>query len=73
MTHLLSTLACGKVLVVLEGGYNVTSIALSVAAIVRVLLGESPPMLPDPHAIALRVFGEIPDDLPDLTAPPRSR
>lgn len=50
MTHLLSSLASGRVLVALEGGYNVKSIKYSVAAIVRVLLGEAPPVLPEPTA-----------------------
>lgn len=42
MTHRLLSLANGRVGVVLEGGYNLKSIATSTAAIVRVLLGEPP-------------------------------
>ena len=50
MTHMLSSLACGRVLVALEGGYTLPSIRNSVAAIVRVLLGEAPPPLRAPAA-----------------------
>lgn len=42
MTHLLSSLAGGRVIVALEGGYNLTSISLSMAACVEVLLGDAP-------------------------------
>ena len=43
MTHRLLSLAGGKVVVVLEGGYNLRSISRSMEAVVRVLLGEAPP------------------------------
>ncbi|KAH9609548.1 hypothetical protein KSS87_001349 [Heliosperma pusillum] len=42
MTHLLSTLAGGKLLVILEGGYNLRSISSSATAVIKVLLGETP-------------------------------
>ncbi|KAL9243347.1 hypothetical protein vseg_017245 [Gypsophila vaccaria] len=42
MTHLLSTLAEGKLLVILEGGYNLRSISSSATAVIKVLLGETP-------------------------------
>ncbi|XP_010265266.1 PREDICTED: histone deacetylase 15 isoform X2 [Nelumbo nucifera] len=41
MTHMLSVLSGGKLLVVLEGGYNLRSISSSATAVVKVLLGES--------------------------------
>ncbi|GMI76557.1 histone deacetylase 15 [Hibiscus trionum] len=41
MTHMLSTLCGGKLLVILEGGYNLRSISSSATAVVKVLLGES--------------------------------
>ena len=43
MTAMLKTLAGGRVVVALEGGYNLRSISRSMEAVVRVLLGESPP------------------------------
>lgn len=42
MTSMLCTLAGGRVILALEGGYNLTSISESMAACVRVLLGEEP-------------------------------
>lgn len=42
MTHMLNTLAGGKLLVILEGGYNLRSISSSATAVIKVLLGESP-------------------------------
>jgi len=39
MTHKLSSLADGKLMLVLEGGYNVRSIAASASACAGVLLG----------------------------------
>ena len=42
MTYALSSLAQGKLVVVLEGGYNLYAIASSTEAITRVLLGENP-------------------------------
>ncbi|KDQ21359.1 hypothetical protein BOTBODRAFT_25795 [Botryobasidium botryosum FD-172 SS1] len=50
MTHMLSALAGGKMLVALEGGYNLDSISSSALAVTRVLLGESPPELPPQEA-----------------------
>lgn len=56
MTHLLSGLASGKVVVALEGGYNVKAISRSAAATVSVLLGDPvprllPPVVPSRGAI----------------------
>nr|XP_020832078.1 histone deacetylase 6 isoform X3 [Phascolarctos cinereus] len=46
MTHLLMGLAGGHIALVLEGGYNLTSISESMAACTRTLLGDPPPSLP---------------------------
>ena len=43
MTARLRSLAGGKVVLALEGGYNLDAISRSAAACVRVLLGEEPP------------------------------
>lgn len=42
MTKMLSSLSGGKLLVILEGGYNLRSISSSATAVIKVLLGESP-------------------------------
>ncbi|KAL1942417.1 hypothetical protein VTO73DRAFT_6019 [Trametes versicolor] len=46
MTHMLSSLAGGKLVVALEGGYCLDAIAASALAVTRVVLGEMPPQLP---------------------------
>lgn len=46
MTHMLSSLAGGKLVVALEGGYNLDSISNSALAVAQTLLGEAPPELP---------------------------
>jgi hypothetical protein len=45
MTSLLGTLAAGRLVIVLEGGYNLRSIADSAAAVHASLLGDPPPLL----------------------------
>lgn len=45
MTHLLMSLANGKVAVCLEGGYNLRSISKSALAVTRTLIGETPERL----------------------------
>ncbi|XP_040298520.1 histone deacetylase 6 isoform X1 [Bufo bufo] len=50
MTHLLMGLAGGKVVVVLEGGYNLTSISESMSMCTRTLLGDPLPFISDLHA-----------------------
>jgi len=45
MTHMLSSLANGKLVVALEGGYCLDAISTSALAVTRVLLGEIPPQL----------------------------
>ncbi|ODV90699.1 hypothetical protein CANCADRAFT_64770 [Tortispora caseinolytica NRRL Y-17796] len=42
LTHMLKSLAGGKVCCVLEGGYNLNSISVSALAVTRTLLGEPP-------------------------------
>ncbi|KAG6845885.1 hypothetical protein H0H87_000691 [Tephrocybe sp. NHM501043] len=46
MTHMLSGLAGGRLVVALEGGYNLESISRSALAVTGVLLGEAPEQLP---------------------------
>ncbi|KAI0690095.1 histone deacetylase complex protein [Cytidiella melzeri] len=45
MTHMLSGLANGKLVVALEGGYSLDAISTSSLAVAKVLLGEAPPQL----------------------------
>ncbi|XP_058245625.1 histone deacetylase 6 [Hemibagrus wyckioides] len=55
LTHQLLSLAAGRVLVILEGGYNLTSISTSMAMCTSMLLGDAPPQLPPlppPHPSA---------------------
>ncbi|XP_077568734.1 protein deacetylase HDAC6 [Stigmatopora nigra] len=63
MTHMLMSLACGRVLVILEGGYNLTSISDSMAMCTSVLLGDPPPSLvtplPPPQHAAVAAINEV--------------
>uniref|UniRef100_A0A671XFY2 Protein deacetylase HDAC6 n=1 Tax=Sparus aurata TaxID=8175 RepID=A0A671XFY2_SPAAU len=63
LTHLLMSLAGGRVLLILEGGYNLTSISDSMAMCTSVLLGDSPPSLmtplPPPHRSAVATINEV--------------
>ncbi|KUI67574.1 Histone deacetylase clr3 [Cytospora mali] len=45
MTHMLMSLAGGKVSVCLEGGYNLRAISDSALAVARTLMGEPPPRM----------------------------
>ncbi|KAK0634707.1 hypothetical protein B0T17DRAFT_586442 [Bombardia bombarda] len=45
MTHMLMSLANGKVAVCLEGGYNLEAISKSALAVAQTLMGEPPPRL----------------------------
>ncbi|KAK7746652.1 Histone deacetylase hda1 [Cytospora paraplurivora] len=45
MTHMLMSLAGGKVAVCLEGGYNLRAISDSALAVARTLMGEPPPRM----------------------------
>ncbi|KAJ5737803.1 histone deacetylase hda1 [Penicillium malachiteum] len=47
MTHMLMTLANGKLAVCLEGGYNFHSISVSALAVTKTLMGEPPERLRD--------------------------
>lgn len=47
MTHMLMSLAEGRVAVCLEGGYNLESISRSATAVARTLMGEPPERLED--------------------------
>lgn len=49
MTHMLMSLADGKVAVCLEGGYNLDAISHSALAVARTLMGEPPPKLELPR------------------------
>ncbi|XP_061644669.1 histone deacetylase 6 [Phyllopteryx taeniolatus] len=63
LTHMLMSLACGRVLLVLEGGYNLTSISDSMAMCTSVLLGDPPPFLAmpllPPHHAAVAAINEV--------------
>nr|KAF6294602.1 histone deacetylase 6 [Pipistrellus kuhlii] len=45
LTHLLMGLASGRIILILEGGYNLASISESMACCTRTLLGDPPPVL----------------------------
>ncbi|XP_020669972.3 protein deacetylase HDAC6 isoform X1 [Pogona vitticeps] len=62
MTHLLLGLAGGKVVLVLEGGYNLESISESMTMCTRSLLGDPPPplgRLKAPHPSALQSLAQV--------------
>ncbi|KAJ9109114.1 hypothetical protein QFC21_000442 [Naganishia friedmannii] len=61
MTYMLSALAEGKLVVALEGGYNLNAISNSAEAVARVLLGEPVPPLPPLQAsdIATEVMYQV--------------
>ncbi|MEQ2165545.1 hypothetical protein GOODEAATRI_017946, partial [Goodea atripinnis] len=63
LTHMLMSLAGGRVLILLEGGYNLTSISDSMAMCTSVLLGDPPPSLvvplPPPHHCALATISDV--------------
>lgn len=62
MTQMLNAFSGGKLLVILEGGYNLRSISSSATAVVKVLLGESPVSeVPDvvPSKAGLRTVLEV--------------
>lgn len=49
MTHMLMSLADGKVVVCLEGGYNLRAIANSALSVAQTLMGEPPPRMEIPN------------------------
>jgi histone deacetylase 6 len=61
MTHMLMSLADGKVAVCLEGGYNLQSISNSAVAVARTLMGEPPPRmeLKPINKLAHRLLGKV--------------
>nr|XP_046252337.1 histone deacetylase 6 [Scatophagus argus] len=63
LTHLLMSLAGGRVLLILEGGYNLSSISDSMAMCTSVLLGDPPPALVTPlslpHHSAVATINEV--------------
>ncbi|XP_062418072.1 histone deacetylase 6 isoform X1 [Pungitius pungitius] len=63
LTHRLMSLAGGRVLLILEGGYNLTSISESMAMCTSVLLGDPLPSLvtplPPPHYRAVATINEV--------------
>ncbi|XP_028669144.2 histone deacetylase 6 isoform X1 [Erpetoichthys calabaricus] len=62
MTHMLLGLAGGRVLVVLEGGYNLSSISESMSMCTSVLLGDCLPdlgQLAVPHQSAIRSINNV--------------
>jgi acetoin utilization deacetylase AcuC-like enzyme len=63
LTRRLVALAGGKVVLALEGGYNLDAIAAAAAAVTRVLLGEKPaePDPGPPNSVANRVIREVLD------------
>lgn len=61
MTHMLKSLAKGNLVVVLEGGYNLDSIAVSALAVAKVLVGEPPDSLKTitPKIEAVETIGSV--------------
>ncbi|KAI1139775.1 putative histone deacetylase A [Hypoxylon sp. FL0543] len=61
MTHMLMSLAGGKVAVCLEGGYNLKAISNSALAVAQTLMGEPPPQLKTPpiNKEAARVLARV--------------
>ena len=71
LTSALLTLAGGRVVVALEGGYNLKSISTSMEAVVRSLLGEPPPPLGDASVVHANVpTPSVPGAMPVATATP---
>lgn len=62
LTHLLMGLAGGRIILILEGGYNLASISESMAACTHSLLGDPPPQLTSlrpPQSGALASISEV--------------
>ncbi|KAJ4127253.1 Histone deacetylase hda1 [Fusarium equiseti] len=61
MTHMLMSLADGKVAVCLEGGYNLKAISVSAVAVAKTLMGEPPPRLelPKINKEATRILAKV--------------
>ncbi|GAA94237.1 hypothetical protein E5Q_00886 [Mixia osmundae IAM 14324] len=61
MTHRLASLAGGRLVAALEGGYNIEAISQSALACIRVMLGDAPPALPSlaPCASAVKTIHDV--------------
>jgi histone deacetylase 6 len=61
LTARLTGLAGGRLVLALEGGYNLAAIAASTEACLRVLLGEAPPSLEpgDPTPRTVRILEQV--------------
>lgn len=61
MTHMLMSLADGKVAVCLEGGYNLRAISNSAVAVAKTLMGEPPPKMEVPkiNKEAARILAKV--------------
>lgn len=61
MTHMLMSLASGKLAVCLEGGYNLKAISDSAVAVAKTLMGEPPPSITIPkiNKEAARILGKV--------------
>ena len=61
MTERLTTLASGKLVLALEGGYNLGAISRSAAACLQVMLGERPgePDFGSPSPVAERILADL--------------
>lgn len=61
MTHMLMSLAAGRVAVCLEGGYNLHALSMSALAVARTLMGEPPPQMDIPpiNKEAARVLAQV--------------
>jgi histone deacetylase 6 len=61
MTHMLMSLANGRLAVCLEGGYNLNAISNSAVAVARTLMGEPPPQITIPklNKEAARVLNKV--------------
>lgn len=61
LTHMMKVLANGNLVVVMEGGYNLDSIAKSALAVTKVLIGEIPGRLKTrvPQKSAVQVISEV--------------
>ncbi|KAF2398164.1 putative histone deacetylase [Trichodelitschia bisporula] len=61
MTSMLLTLANGKVVACLEGGYNLNSIAVSALAVTKILMGEKPApvAVPGPSVDAIQTVQKV--------------
>lgn len=61
LTHMMKVLANGNLVVVMEGGYNLDSIAKSALAVAKVLVGEVPgrPLTQVPQLAAVQVIDQV--------------